>query len=429
MEFENLISRAARRAAPAGLLAAALLLSSSALAMTNALTYAATFGRYDADGKVARADLTTNVEMTVALYGQESAGRALWCRRLTVPVWDGQFVVDLEDGYGESDLDLDPQYARLSDALTNASSAAAWWVGVSKLRIDGQTPSAVKVDAPRRGKLTAVPFALEAERAVEARGDFTVGGVATARNLTVSESLLASNVLFGAKSSFGRHVTVGECGLVVTGLFTRPQLGLVNTVRASRLTVTKTLTAANLCVTGGVDTTVTAASDGFAPARGVTVLGTLSATESLSTGGISADSVVVTGTLALGSGGKIDWHAVGGTQPSLVAPAGVYSDETTPTAVYASGGAFAQNASGKDVLATHAMAASARVNLIVTNGNDAVTWCKVGNYAGVADNGAVVGVTTLTPLAPGDSGGTMGMYGFKDPCHHVLTRTHKELAK
>lgn len=405
------------------------LLSSLALAapsVTNTFVYSAGFGAFDEQGDVETVGVTTNVTMTVALYGSKSAANPLWCRRLEVPVWNGLFAVELDDARGTSDPELNPKYGLLSDLVAHANPDDEWWVGVSRPRVGDAKPSGITQDSPAHGKVSSVPFALQAERAVGARGGFTVSGKATVRNLAMpagSRLDVAGGVTFCGSVDFEKPVTFGQEGVVVEGQLKRSSLDGIEIVSARNVSVLEKITTARMTVTNGLATTITPAAGGVPSLANVSVAGTLTAQGGVNVGCVAADCVTVGGKLTLYSGALIDWRPVGGMEPCLSAPEGVYPTNLNTVALKkATSDAYTySNETKKELLSSVVLSCrngTNTVTLAADSGNQ--PWCRAGS----GGTNASITVTALCPLSK----------GTRKSCSvsgsgHVVSRTDKELEK
>jgi len=416
-------------------LLSSLSLAAQAGTVTNTFVYSANFGRF-AGTAIETVDLTTNVTMTVGLYGSSATGgQPLWCRRLDVPVWNGLFTVELDDARGTSDPELNPKYNTLAALLAESEPTAEWWVGISRPRIDGERPPLVEQDSPAHGKIAAVPFALQAGSAAAARGAFTVSGRVTVGGFKLTDQLdVNGNASFRGNVTFENYVIFGRDGLTVEGTLYRPELNGVGTLLAQKISATETIKAGKMVVTNGHATTIRPASAGVSTLRNVSVTGTLEASQGVRVGavgekGISAKHVVVTGTLSLEPGARFDWRTVGEDQPALSAPNGIYPATLTTKDVKTSTGSRQtySNTSSKEMLTSLALSntdGTNAVELAATSSREPDTnqpWCK----AGPDGKGTALTVTVLCPLMPA---------GAKNACYvsgsgHVVSRTDKELAK
>jgi len=403
------------------------LLSSLALAtVTNTFVYTAQFGAFDGSGRISTlSDVNGNVTMTVALYDSDLSESPLWCRRFAVPVWGGRFAVELDDTLGVSDAELNPKYQTLTEVFAEARPDDAWWVGIVKPRIGEEKPDGVTEDTPLRGKISAVPFAFEAERASGARGEFRVAGTATVGKLALEGDLAVSGcVTFGGNVTFEKAVTFDGEGVCVTGAFALATLEGAEAVRATSLEASRSVSAGTVELTDGTATTLTPLAEGVLGLARATVLGTLDV-GTAKVGAVTADTVDVYGTLTFNPGAEIVLETIGGQEPAFVASNGIYSDVVTVVNDVANpiGNDNVQNKTGKDVLGTFVTAANA-VNgavRVTADYNPATDWARVGSTAGT-NTAAQVSVTVLCPLAPNDSAQVSGDLTS-------LSHSYKELSK
>jgi len=399
----------------AGLLVA-FACSLGAAAATNTLTYAATFGRF-VNGVVERYPLTNAVEMTLTLYGSDAtAATALWSRRVTADVVDGDFAVELSDRVGTDDLSRNVAYASLERLLSSVPADSAFWVEVSNVTCGGEPLPEAVTDALQRGKITGVPFAVTVEKAVSARGSFTVNGRATITVLkTTGNAVFEGTTTFEGATSFDRE-TVFASDMTVTGAVSRTTLDGIGTLSTPHaLIVSQDVTANLLTVTGGVATTLTPAGD--LPRLGMlSVADTLSAPQGVTAGLVDTtnETLLGAGDVTLAANGTIVWDADG----KLSISNGVYeadNENSNATSIWhketsSSGNSYVWTNEGSRNCLVSATTGAGTVRDAITVGG------KVWAYANAASNT----VTLLAPVKAGDS--FTADWG-------VATRTHKELSK
>ncbi len=117
--------------------------------------------------------LQSPASVRFSLYTQASGGEALWAREMDVPLdTSGLFSVELKDEDGAQGATL--------DAAIRSGRDAALYIGLEVKR--GEQWTAV----PTRQKILPVPYASYASDVTGARGDFTVTGRATLKNVEAS---------------------------------------------------------------------------------------------------------------------------------------------------------------------------------------------------------------------------------------------------
>ncbi|MCR5751475.1 MAG: hypothetical protein K6G91_05915 [Kiritimatiellae bacterium] len=117
--------------------------------------------------------LQSPASVRFSLYAQASGGEALWAREMDVPLdASGLFSVELKDEDGAQGATL--------DAAIRSGRDAALYIGLEVKR--GEQWTAV----PTRQKILPVPYASYASDVTGARGDFTVTGRATLKNVEAS---------------------------------------------------------------------------------------------------------------------------------------------------------------------------------------------------------------------------------------------------
>jgi len=374
-------------------------------AMTNSLTYAASFGKVSGGHSVTNCAVAGTVEMTVALYASQTATRALWCRRFAADVVDGSFAVVLSDDNGTdvsgTELPEVALFATLPDLFAKVEPASALWVGISNVRQDGVLLPEAATSVLTRGKVAGAPFAVVADRAERSLGSFTVRGTATVSVLETKGAMTVEDqVEFSSGVTFNRQAMFRDGGLVVTGLVSKATMDGVVAFEAESLTVSKTLSAGSVAVTGGTATTLKPASSGFVAPTTLAVSGTL-ATESGGTvkanACVAAEELEATADFTIPTSGVLEWPYEG----TLSVPGGVYeADDANANlkGVYAQGDTPVKNESGKNALLTLATGASTGAST-VRIGSDKEWAC----YGPVSSNSKVgVNLTTLTPLVPND---------------------------
>jgi len=288
-------------------------------ARTTALTYAGELMRYDA----AAGTLTpcTNVtvvdSMTVTLYALESVDAPpLWRRVFTnVPLCEGGFAVRLSGASAPG-----CEHATLDDLLEKKADSSELWVGLSDI-VSAAKPGTLQPQ-PARGRLTAVPFALEAERATRACGAFRVsGGAAKVNRLAVSGDATVN----GTASFRGPSVFSGQTSLAaldVSGPLVREELAGVAEFDAGSIGVNGVLTASDA---------ITASSATFLPStwfRGFSVASAdcLRPKASVASG-LSAGTLTVAGNAKVS---RLDWT---GSLSFTESPIADERRETTPVRV------------------------------------------------------------------------------------------------
>jgi len=385
--------------------------SLGAVAATNTLTYAATFGQF-VNGRMERYRLTGPVEMTVTLYGSDAtAAKALWSRRVTADAVDGDFVVELSDRVGEDDLSRVVTYASLEHLLAAVSADSAYWVEVSNVTRNGQPLPEAVTDALQRGKITGVPFAVTVEKAVSARGSFTINGRATVTSLKTSgNAVFEGTTTFEGVTSFDRE-TVFESDTTVTGAVSRTTLDGIGTLTTTHsLTASQGVTANLLTVTDGVATTLTPTGD--SPGLdSLAVADTLAAPQGVTVDLVDAanETLQVAGDVELASNGTIAWDADG----TLSISNGVYeadNENNNADANWHKTKAYTWTNKG-----THHCLVSA-----TTGAGASIDAVSVGGSFWVNANAASNTVTLLAPVTTNETF-TVDL--------GVVTRTYKELSK
>ncbi len=152
----------------------------------------------DANGAVISGDLNKTIEFR--LYTAASGdSQALWGRSVAVLLDStGLFNVALQDDIGSALENV--QYTTLAEAIKAARTSSLYiglWVAGSSGEI-----------SPRQ-QILSVPYASYAQDVDTAAGDFTVGGRATIKNLTVTDSAtFSSDVSFSNGVSMNGNLTV-----------------------------------------------------------------------------------------------------------------------------------------------------------------------------------------------------------------------------
>lgn len=136
------------------------------------------------------------------LYTEATGGTALWGRQAAVLLDNaGLFNVELSDSTG-SGLALDnTKYTALSEALGNARTQSALFIGLTVLNSSGEI-------APRQ-KVLLTPFSYYAKDVSEASGNFTVAGSVLAKNATVGGELNAGTLNVSSNAVVAKNLTVG----------------------------------------------------------------------------------------------------------------------------------------------------------------------------------------------------------------------------
>jgi len=400
-----------KRGAALGAMLAAFALAWPCSAVTNNLTYVASLGRFDGQGGIETYDLTGTVDMTVTLYGSDAdSATPLWSRRMPVDVQGGHFAIELSDTVGQADLSRTVTYSLLSTMFESQSFETAYWVGLSDLQQNGSPLPEVATSALKRGKLSAVPFAIQADRAQKARGNFTVGGNAAVTSFRCTgNATVKGKAVFRGATTFDRSVTFraadgGSAALTVTGKLQRATLDGVGTLKAGKLTATGKLTANVLTVADGDGTTLTPAADKLTSLKNLTVSDTFQSDERITVGALSADELNVDGTFTLPSNAALHWS--GGT---LTVPDGVFSEGGNSKGVNTTGTHTWKNPTGRGVLAA----------LTIGKNSDKGTVKSAGGSFAILGGGPV-SVTTLVPLSAGES---------LESGAGAITRSYKELSK
>ena len=117
--------------------------------------------------------LQSPASVRFSLYTQASGGAAQWTRTMEVPLdANGLFSVELKDEDGAEGATL--------DAAIRSGRDAALYIGLEVNR-GGQWTA-----VPTRQKILPAPYASYADDVTDARGDFTVTGKATLKNVEAS---------------------------------------------------------------------------------------------------------------------------------------------------------------------------------------------------------------------------------------------------
>lgn len=394
-----------------------LLLSAVAQA-AGSLTYAATLGRTRTGAEIETYALTTNVEMTVAIYPSKDGTMPLWCRRLSTDVVNGRFAVVLADDIG-IDVSLEElahpaTYGTLAKLFAATAPANETWVEVSNVCAGGQPLADVARTLPR-GKIAAAPFALIAERAESSHSSFRVRGTATVAGFeSIGAVHVAGNASFADTVTFNREVSFGDGGLSVTGLVSRSTLDGIGTLSSDTLSVSGELVADTVDVTDGNSTTLVTALKGFQAPESIRVAETFAVGGTLGAETLAADALEARGDFILPADGVLDWSFDG----TLIVPDGVYAADDANknlVAVYSMNSYSIQNETGKN-----AMLAFAAGAMPVSANKGSINSSRWALY-GTEGSETIIGfdTTMLFPLSPGDIGSATA----------VITRYMKELSK
>jgi len=383
--------------------------------VTNALTYTAVLDKVRVSGnEIEPYGLTTNAEMTVALYPDATSAQPLWCRRFAADVVDGRFAVILADDNGldvsMSELARPAVYGTLGALFAGIKPTDAIWVEASNLCADGKRLPGVASPLPR-GKLAAAPYAVVAERAPSARGSFTVRGTATLVGLEALGDFDARVADFGNTVTFKKQANFGAQGLAVTGTVTKTTLSGVGSLVAGEISASDRLEVATLIVTNDATTVLSSSPRGFTPPQSIRVADALTVGTSLEADAVTAGSLTVAGDFTLPKDGVLNWYENG----TLSVPGGVYeADDENANLVEVYADDSYQNKTGKDVLMTY----TAGVYIGECAGTiDNVNWVKYNKEDSAPDVG--IDVTLLIPLKPEERAGV----------DTALTRYTKELSK
>jgi len=389
----------------------------------NALTYSATLGAARSDDEIELlATVTTNVEMTVTLYPDGSGDYPLWCRRFAADVVEGCFAVILEDTNGTdvslTELPHPASFGTLDSLFAGREPSDEIWVEVSNVRAGGQPLAGVASTLPR-GKITAAPFAVVAERAEGSRSSFCVRGTATVAGLeSIGDFRVDETASFSDAVTFNRQATFLNGGLSVTGTVSKANLGGIGTLTAESLVAEERPEVGSVVITNGASTTLSSSATGYDASREfrigeIRVAGTFDVGGTLTATGLTNDALEVTGTFTLPKDGKLDWDSDG----TLSVPDGVYEadDENRQlVGVYKTGETDCANATGKPVLLTYVVGSGGKASASGVGKISGQEWVCYGGASSVG-----IDLTTLFPMKAGETASAS----------MVLTEYMKELSK
>jgi len=375
------------------------------------------------DEIVELAAFTTNVEMTVALYPSESSDYPLWCRRFAADIVDGCFAVLLEDTNGTdvslSELPHPASYGTLDSLFAgNGSPSDALWVEVSNVCADGSPLAGLASPLPR-GKITAAPFAIVAERAECARSSFCVRGTATVAGLESFGDFHVDGIAsFSDAVIFSKEASFGSGGLAVTGTVSKANMNGIGTLTAGSIVVSERLEADSVIVTNGTSTVLSSAATGYDETGEfrigeIRVADTFVVGGTLTVGGVTNGSLKVSGSFTLPENGVLKWDSDG----TLSVPDGVYEPDNENkklVGVYKTGQTTCNNATGKPVLLSCVVGTGEKAG---SSGQGTISGTGWVTYGGASSVG--IDLTTLFPMKAGESA-TASM---------VLTEYMKELSK
>jgi len=347
-----------------------LLFVSTAEAVVNNLTYAAALGGYGTSGTVTNFNVTGEAAMTVTLYDSPDQRHPLWSRRMETYVEQGLFSVELTDAAGFDDGARKSRFVKLSELLDQLRPTDTLWIGISNLTVNGSSVDGVGTKSLPPGRLGGTPFAICAERAGAARGDFVVRGDLTTVGLrTRGSAAVYGKATFGGLTVFQQDLTFGSEGLDISGLVQKPTIAGLASLTAETLDLYGTLQTGSLTVTNETGSVLSTATGGSAP-RTVAVTNRIATASTLSVTNLTAGALNVAGKLTLGVGGKLIWSS--GT---LSVPGGIYAAAEMPVGVYSTS-AYTPPVTAKHSLSTLTVTAGDSAAITFPGQNDP-TWCRL----------------------------------------------------